>query len=634
MWLPNTTEAESDSRLAGDTGSWPNSKAARTAWLVVFDLASVSLGWILGFLFRFEGAIPGAFWRPWVTLLLPVNLAYLIFFTAFGLYRRLWRYAGEGDMVRLAAASGLATASVWLLAHYGLGGSYSRGAVLLSALVTLLFTVGHRFLIRLWMAGEGRPWVAGKRVLIVGAGEAGRMVTRELRRHPETGLLPVGFADDDPGKRWMYVAGLPVVAGREELEREVRERHVDEIIIAMPSASRKVTSEWIRLANRTGAHVRLVPGLYELINGQVDLASVRDIRPEDLLGREPINVQLDEAGERVRGETVLVSGAGGSIGSELCRQLNRLQPGILVLLGNEENQLHDLCVDLDLEHTRVPYELVLGNIRDEDRMNQVFSRFRPGIVFHAAAHKHVHILESNPEEAIKNNVLGTRNMALAALAAGTRTFVYVSTDKAVRPCSVMGASKRVGEMIVQSLNGQGPTTFVVVRFGNVLGSRGSVLPLFQKQVERGGPVTVTDPEATRYFMTVQEACQLLIQTVAVAKGGQVLVLDMGTPLNMLELAENVIRLAGKAPGDIPIEFTGLRPGERLHEELLTAYEEISATASERIHIASQRVVPWPLLSRDIDELVDRAAAGDGEAVKNGLFQLVVPAVHWQEATAE
>jgi len=366
-----------------------------------------------------------------------------------------------------------------------------------------------------------------------------------------------------------------------------------------------------------------------LKSGPPDLPGVGVFEVERLLGRAPVELGCGRHTAHIRGRVVLVTGAGGTIGSELCRQLGRLHPERLVLLGNEENQLHDTAVDLGLQPAPAPFEVVLGDIRDQARMDQVFRRFRPDLVFHVAAHKHVPLLEANPEEAVKNNILGTRNVALAALRAGTDVFVNVSTDKAADPCCVMGASKWLGEMVVQSLNDLGATRFVVVRFGNILGSRGSVLPLFQKQVARGGPVTVTHPEATRYFMTAKEACRLLILSAAEGGGGQVLILNMGTPVRILDLAENVIRLAGKEPGrDVRIEFVGLRPGERLHEELVSHHEDIPPApdrAGRGVLRARQPVVPWPVLRPKIEHLARLAARGEGEGVREYLFRLVAAA---------
>ncbi|HSW09548.1 MAG TPA: nucleoside-diphosphate sugar epimerase/dehydratase [Bacillota bacterium] len=591
--------------------------------LFLADLASIGVAWMLALWVRFEGAVP-----PWAatlswTLLPPVVLIHAVSYASLGFYRRLWQYADARDLVRLAIGQAVATVGSWLVIYQGYQAGYPRSAVVLSGLLALFFVGGTRALVKLGATGlPRRRGKMGNRVLVVGAGEAGRLVARELGRHPELGAVAIGFADDDPRKQGMVVGGLPVLADRTRLSEVVASRQIDQIIIAIPSASRQAISEWVRLSVRTPARLMVLPGMFELLNSQVDLARLREARPEDLLGRDPAAIDLDQAAAYLRDRVVLVTGAGGSIGSELCRQIGRFGPRKLVLLGNEENQLHELAADLDLDCPDCPRQTVLADIRDQTRISRVLQHHRPDLVFHAAAHKHVPLLENDPEEAVKNNLFGTRNVALAALAAGVADFVYVSSDKAVRPASVMGASKRVGELIIQSLNREGNTVFVAVRFGNVLGSRGSVLPIFQRQVARGGPVTVTDPAATRYFMTVDEACQLLIQAAAMGRGGQVLVLDMGTPVRILDLAENVIRLAGKQPHvDIPIRFVGLRQGEKVHEELLTAGEEVGATAHDRIFVAQQEASPWPVLEGELQLLAEYVRDHDEPALRQALFRL-------------
>ena len=604
--------------------------SARLRWppnvsqaLFFTDLACVLIGWTLALWVRFEGAVPSAFAALGWTLALPVAFVHAASYFSLGFYRRLWQYADARDLLRLAAGQAVATAGSWLVIYQGYQVGYPRSAVLLSGLLALFFVGGTRALVKL--AASGQPWrrgKAGSRVLVVGAGEAGHLVARELERHPELGSVAVGFADDDPRKQGMVIAGLPVLADKSRLPEVVKGRQIEQIIIAIPSASRQAISEWVRLCVRTSARLLILPGMFELLNGQVDLARLREARPEDLLGREPAAIDLDRAAAYLRDRVVLVTGAGGSIGSELCRQIGRLGPRKLVLLGNEENQLHELAADLDLDCPDCPRQTVLADIRDQPRISRLVDQHRPDLVFHAAAHKHVPMLELNPEEAVKNNLFGTRNVALAAMAAGAAGFVYISSDKAVRPTSVMGASKRVGELIIQSLNREGGTVFVAVRFGNVLGSRGSVLPIFQRQVARGGPVTVTDPAATRYFMTVDEACQLLLQAAAMGQGGQVLVLDMGTPVRILDLAESVIRLAGKQPhADVPIQFVGLRPGEKVHEELLTAGEELRATSHDRIFVAQQEAPPWCALDRELGRMEELIRGGDGPALREVLFRL-------------
>jgi len=591
--------------------------------LFLADLASVGIGWMLALWIRFEGAVP-----PWAaalswTLILPVVLVHAVSYAGLGFYRRLWQYADARDLVRLAIGQAVATVGSWLGIYHGYQVGYPRSAVVFSGLLALFLVGGVRALVKLAASGSPRRrGTMGSRVLVVGAGEAGRLVARELGRHPELGSAAVGFADDDPRKQGMMVGGLPVLTDRTRFGEVVASREIDQIIIAIPSASRQTISEWVRLSIRTPARLMILPGMFELLNSQVDLARLREARAEDLLGRDPAVINLDQAAAYLRDRVVLVTGAGGSIGSELCRQIGRLGPRKLVLLGNEENQLHELVADLDLDCPDCPRQTVLADIRDQARIGRVLTHHRPHLVFHAAAHKHVPLLELDPEEAVKNNLFGTRNVALAALAAGVADFVYVSSDKAVRPTSVMGASKRVGELIIQSLNHEGNTTFVAVRFGNVLGSRGSVLPTFQRQVARGGPVTVTDPEATRYFMTVEEACQLLLQAAALGRAGQVLILDMGTPVRILDLAENVIRLVGKQPHvDVAIRFVGLRQGEKVHEELLTAGEEVGATSHDRIFVAQQEAPPWAVLERELDRMEEYVRVHDEPALREALFRL-------------
>jgi len=436
--------------------------------VVAFDAALVSLGWQFGLWLRFDGAVPVLFDKTCDALTLSVVFVHLACFLVLGLHRRVWKYADASDLTRLAVAQSLAATGVWVLVYWAEGAAYPRGAVLIAELCIAILVTGLRLLIRLSVDAPSMRARQGSRVLIVGGGEAGRLIAHELRRHPELNTVPVAFADDDPAKKGMYVAGLPVLADKGNLCRVVEEKGVDQIIVAMPSASRQAVSEWVRLCARTKATLRMLPGLYELIAGKVDLQQLRDVRPEDLLGREPTRLDSNAATRYVEGRRILVTGAGGSIGSELCKQLARMRPDLLVLLGNEENQLHDLAVDLQLEQPQARHEIILADVRDEVRIRQVLLHFKPHLVFHTAAHKHVLLLETNVEEAVKNNVFGTRNVCLAAVEAGVEIFVYVSTDKAVRPSSVMGATKRIGEMIAQSMNDVGRTKFLVVRFGNVL----------------------------------------------------------------------------------------------------------------------------------------------------------------------
>ncbi|NLW07823.1 MAG: polysaccharide biosynthesis protein, partial [Clostridia bacterium] len=431
----------------------------------------------------------------------------------------------------------------------------------------------------------------GRAELIVGAGDAGAMVAREFRNYVSGNgnggeALPIGFVDDDPGKQGTRLYGLPVLGTREDIPRLVEEYNVAEIIIAMPSVKGRVVREIVEICQGTGAKLRTLPGIYDILEGKIKVDPIREVQVEDILGREPVEVDLESIAGYLSGKVVLVTGAGGSIGSELCRQVVSFEPQLLILLDQAENNVYEIHQELSalVDGDRLVQAVV--DVKDETAIEQVFRGYRPAVVFHAAAHKHVPLMEYNPAEAIKNNVLGTRVVARAADKHGARAFIFVSTDKAVNPTSIMGASKRLAEMVVQEMAWQSKTRFAAVRFGNVLGSRGSVVPLFQRQIAAGGPVTVTHPEMTRYFMTIPEAAQLVIQAGALTRGGEIFVLDMGEPVKIVDLARSMIILSGFVPGeDIEITFTGIRPGEKLYEELLTASEGVNATSHERIFIA-------------------------------------------------
>lgn len=514
---------------------------------------------------------------PW--LLLVDAVPFLASFTAFGLYRRLWRYASVHDFLAMLGASVVAGVALFFLPYL------PRGPL---ALYWLLASVGlgaARFGVRVWWELTGRIQApTASRVLIAGAGDAGVELTRELLRHPNLGLVPVGFVDDDPAKQGLQAHGLKVMGPCRDAAALARRLGASEVIIAMPSApGPSIRAVWSEVA-RQGIAVRIVPPVKDLARGRLLASQVRGVQVEDLLGRPEIRFETDNVREVLEGKTVLVTGAGGSIGSELCRQVARLGPAGLVVVGHGENSLFHILGELAGKHPELPLCPAVGDIQDHGRMQEIFLRHRPAVVFHAAAHKHVPLMESNPAEAIKNNVIGTYHVANAALLAGAERFVLISTDKAVNPTSIMGATKRTAERVVQALAGQGSTIFVTVRFGNVLGSRGSVVPIFQEQIAAGGPVTVTHPEATRFFMTIPEAARLVIQAAAMGRNGDLFLLDMGEPVRILDLAHDLIRLAGLEPGiSMPLAFTGLRPGEKLHEELFTADEETTATRHARIY---------------------------------------------------
>ncbi|WP_374712948.1 polysaccharide biosynthesis protein [Symbiobacterium terraclitae] len=566
--------------------------------MILFDQV-VSVGAVfLALLVRyaFEGrAVPDGVLQAYLWSLPFIIPARVAVFSACGLYRQVWSQASLPELGQIMAATTgdavLAAIVIYgLVQHWIYPGPFMPRSILIIAwMLNTACIGGSRLVLRLrreWLLT--RKSVAGVQhpTLVFGAGDAGALICREIKRHGESGYRVVGFLDDDPAKQGMRVAGVPVLGSRKDLGRIVKQHKITHLIIAMPSAKGRAVREISSLALDLGVHVKVLPGLYELVEGRVSVSQIRDVQIEDLLGREEVSVDLEAIAAYLSGETVLVTGAGGSIGSELCRQIAQFGPRRLVLLGHGENSIYDIHLELREKYPDLDLVPVIADVKDKARIDTVFDEFRPGVVFHAAAHKHVPLMEMNPTEAIKNNVFGTLNVAQAADRVGVGRFVMLSSDKAVNPTSVMGATKRAAELVIQWLNRQSKTIFVAVRFGNVLGSRGSVVPLFQRQIAAGGPVTVTDPRMVRYFMTIPEAVQLVIQAGAMGTGGEVFVLDMGEPVKIVDLARDLIRLSGYEPDvDIPIVFTGARPGEKLYEELLTTEEGTRATSHERIFIA-------------------------------------------------
>lgn len=580
----------------------------RAGWrrlaLVAFDLAATVVTPFVALLIRFalDGVLPIP--ERYIDVLLqdtPIILgSRLLIYSACGLYRQVWQYASVPELVRVVGAVTLDSAAwaavIYILPNQG----FPRSVFIISWFLNITALGGIRLGLRIrneWFAFVRRNQQGTRRTLIIGAGAAGALLAKEYAKHPELDSVLIGFLDDDPSKQGLHVAGLPVIGTRDDLDWVVPKYKVTNLVIAMPSAKGTVVRQVVEAGRRLGLHVQTVPGIYELVDGSLSIGQVRDVQIEDLLGREEVKVDLEAIAAYLTHEVVLVTGAGGSIGSELCRQVARFHPRQLLLLGHGENSIYEIHLEL---RTRFPYldlRPIIADVQDETRIRQVFDRYRPSVVFHAAAHKHVPLMEENPTEAIKNNIFGTLNVAKTADQFGAKRFVLISTDKAVNPTSVMGVTKRVAECIVQSLNDQSRTVFVAVRFGNVLGSRGSVIPLFKRQIAAGGPVTVTHPDMARYFMTIPEAVQLVIQAASMGQGGEVFVLDMGEPVKIVDLARDLIRLSGYEPDvDIPIVFTGIRPGEKLSEELLTAKEGTEATRHERIFVARSEIVDASKLS--------------------------------------
>ena len=511
----------------------------------------------------------------------------LIIFMVFHLYSSMWRFAGMSEVLNIALATGISGVMHLVLIKGVLNRPMPRTYfviyVLLLFIVTVVIRFSYRLCRQLYKANSHGSHM--RNTLIIGAGEAGNMVINELKLSVNLDSHICGIIDDEKAKQGTYIQGIRVLGGRDQILPAVQKYKVNEIIVAMPSVSKKKVKNILEICQKTNAELKIVPGMYQFVNGEAQVEKIRPVQIEDLLGREPVRIDLDAVINYVKNKVVLVTGGGGSIGSELCRQVAANHPKMLIIFDIYENNAYEIQQELKREYPSLHLEVLIGSVRNTSRIDKVFEDYRPDIVYHAAAHKHVPLMEDSPNEAIKNNVFGTYKTALAADKYGAEKFVLISTDKAVNPTNIMGASKRVCEMIIQELNKRSATDFVAVRFGNVLGSNGSVIPLFKKQIENGGPVTVTDKRIIRYFMTIPEAVSLVIQAGALAKGGEIFVLDMGEPVKILDLAKNMIRLSGYIPEkDIAIEFTGLRPGEKLYEELLMDEEGMTETPNKLIHI--------------------------------------------------
>ena len=534
----------------------------------------------------------------------------------------MWSVAGVREALHVVAACGLASL-VQIAGMVLLQLSVPRSFFLVSFAALCAEELGIRLSYRVVISLFGNhSKKAAKRIMIVGAGTSGSVILKEMTTSSLVNGCVVCFVDDDKNKAGKFLNGVPVAGNRNDIPRLAEEYRIDEIYIAIPSASAKERKAIIEICRETGCQVKILPGIYQLINGEVSIAKLRNVEIEDLLGRDPIRVNLDEIMGYVSGKVVLVTGGGGSIGSELCRQVASHNPKQLIIFDIYENNAYDIQLELKEKYPDLDLVVLIGSVRNTHRIETVFEKYRPDIVYHAAAHKHVPLMEDSPNEAIKNNVFGTYKTAKAADKYGTSRFVLISTDKAVNPTNIMGASKRMCEMVVQMMNARSKTDFVAVRFGNVLGSNGSVIPLFKKQIEQGGPVTVTHPDIIRYFMTIPEAVSLVLQAGAYAKGGEIFVLDMGEPMKILDLAKNLIRLSGYDPDvDIPIIFTGLRPGEKLYEELLMDEEGLQDTPNKLIHIGKPIEFDMERFEEQLEELYP-IANQDGDRIREAVMKIV------------
>lgn len=516
---------------------------------------------------------------------LTIFIAHHAFALSYGLYRKVWEYASIGELTSIFKAVTFSIIAVGAVQFFVSGDVLFR-ALAITWMLHLLLIGGSRLSWRLFRDMlMGNKKQDQKRTMIIGAGQAGTLVARQLHNNIDRGLTPVAFIDDDVKKQGLEIYGIRVVGGTDSIADFAKDNQIEHIIVAVPSLGKRESAEIIKTCVDTGIRTQTIPLIEDIMTGKVSVNDIQDVKIEDLLGRDEVQLDMNKIKDQLTGKTVLVTGAGGSIGSEISRQIARFGPAKLLLLGHGENSIY--TIEMELRKTIAPdTELipVIADVQDYDRILDVMTLHRPDVVYHAAAHKHVPLMESNPTEAVKNNIYGTKNVANAAHISGVESFVMISTDKAVNPPNVMGASKRFAEMIVQNLAKRSETKFVAVRFGNVLGSRGSVIPLFKKQIAAGGPVTVTDPEMTRYFMTIPEASRLVIQAGSLARGGEVFVLDMGEPVKIVDLAKNLIRLSGYSEGEIEIRFSGIRPGEKLFEELLNEDEIQSKQVFPKIYI--------------------------------------------------
>ncbi len=582
------------------------------------DVLMIPVAWLGAYVLRFnlEG-VPDYFWHHALLALLLVLPLQALVFWAMGLYRGVWRFASLPDLIRISKAVllGLAISMLSLYLVLDFQG-VPRSVPVLYGILLVVFLSLPRFVYRS-IKDQGFKERSGERVLIVGAGSAGEMLVRDLMRDRRRAYVPVAFVDDDPGKKGKEIHGIRVAGNCDRLSNICNRLAVDLVMLAVPSADSEQMQHIVKLVELTGLPFRTVPELSDLMDGNVRIDQLREVMIEDLLGREPVSLDWQGIKAGLAQRTVLVTGAGGSIGSELCRQLAELGVSSLVLVENGEFNLFSIEQELTRDYPELQLYPHLADVTEVLVIEWLFGKYRPQVVFHAAAYKHVPLLENQIREAMHNNVLGTRNVATAADKWGAEEFVLISTDKAVNPANVMGASKRAAEIYCQNLNDRSPTSFITVRFGNVLGSTGSVIPLFKQQIKRGGPLTVTHPDIERYFMTTREACQLIMQASVLGRGGEIFVLDMGEPVKIVYLAEQLIHLSGKTPGeDIEIEYTGLRPGEKLYEELFHEGEALVATGHEKIHLAQYRKVDWEQLSSTMDKLekacedYDRKHLGD------------------------
>lgn len=603
--------------------NWLNKLRTRPA-VFAHDLIMIPLSWLGAYWLRFNlDSIPPEFLASAIDVLPAVWLIQGVVLWYFGLYRGVWRFASVPDLIRIfkAATVGVAASAVAIFFLTRLS-NIPRSVFVLDAFLLVFLLGGPRFVYR-WFKDRYFYIGVSKNVLIVGAGQAGEMLARDLLRNRRSEYLPTAFVDDDPHKIGKEIHGIPVAGACSSIPTVISDFGISLILIAVTSASSRQMQRIVEICEATTLPVRIVPKIQDLVDGQVNIKALRDVKIEDLLGRETVALDWERIREESTGQCVMVTGGGGSIGSELCRQIARLSPAKLIVFERSEFNLYSIDLELRRDFPTLELVSVLGDVCDEVAVRKVLAVHRPRVIFHAAAYKHVPMLEDQVRVAVNNNVVGTQVLASLAHKYACEAFVMISTDKAVNPTNVMGTTKRIAEIYCQHLNARSNTRFITVRFGNVLGSAGSVIPLFQKQIAGGGPVTVTHPEITRYFMTIPEACQLILQASVIGQGGEIFVLDMGEPVKIAYLAEQLILLSGKKPGeDIEIVFTGLRPGEKLYEELFHESEKLLPTSHPKIRLAQSRKIDEGVLSQALHDLQKGIGEGDEVGLKTLLGKLV------------
>lgn len=603
--------------------------ASRIIALVLLDVISVLIASFAALYIRFDfkfQSIKDIYLQRWESILPWMIILTILIYFSWRLYKSVWRYASATELLNIIGATttaGLVQLLLCVVTNQGMPRSYYLLFWFLLTCCNCATRFSYRVLRLINSKRRAMGHKNGVNVMLIGAGAAGNAILKEIESSQYVNLKVKCIIDDGPGCHGKYMRGIPIVGGREKIMDAVGKYSIDEIIIAMPSVSNQIKREFIDICKETGCKLRTLPGMYQLINGDVSIAKLKDVDIEDLLGREPIRTNLDEVMGYVSNKVVMVTGGGGSIGSELCRQIASHNPKQLIIVDIYENNAYDIQQELRRRYPGLNLEVLIASVRNTKRMNRIFETYRPNVVYHAAAHKHVPLMEDSPNEAIKNNVMGTYKTAQAAAKYGTERFVLISTDKAVNPTNIMGASKRMCEMVIQMMNQKYATNFVAVRFGNVLGSNGSVIPLFKQQIAAGGPVTVTDPNIIRYFMTIPEAVSLVLQAGAYAKGGEIFVLDMGEPVKIVDLATNLIKLSGYKPGeDIEIKFTGLRPGEKMYEELLMNEEGLQKTENKMIFIGKPIDFDVEIFEKQLHELEEDARNERVEDIRRKVKEIV------------